>query len=226
MRLVVVAMVLAVILAVLSGVLSAVKQYTGFDYVFTFLSFIFLSIPVFFFAGLLKDQGIRQNERSGSDFFKTIGSQSPDLAGGFWSRVGDYAGHLVLPTIALALITYPSWSRFQRSSMLEVLNSDYIRLARAKGLSRSRVTVKHGLRTALIPLATVVSIDVGSIFGGAVLTERVFSWHGMGELLTTSVNQQDLNRVLAWLMISAVLVILFNLVADVLYAVLDPRIRL
>lgn len=226
-RMVILAMLLAVTLAVLSGVLSAVKQYTSIDYVFTFLSFLFLSVPVFFFAGLVKDQAIRQNERSGSSFFDTIGEQTPNIGGPFFfHRLSDYAGHLILPTIALTLITYPSWSRFQRASMLEVLNSDYVRLARAKGLSRSQVMIKHALRTALIPLSTVVAIDVGAIFGGAVLTESVFAWHGMGEMLVVSVQNQDLNRILAWLMVSAVLVIFFNLIADLLYAVLDPRIRL
>lgn len=226
-RMVILATLLAVLLAILSGVLSAVKQYTSVDYVFTFLSFLFLSVPVFFFAGLLKDQAIRQNERSGSTFFDTIGDGTPNLTGPFFfTRLSDDIGHLILPTIALTLITYPSWSRFQRASMLEVLNSDYVRLARAKGLSRSRVMVRHALRTALIPLSTVVAIDVGAVFGGVVLTEAVFAWHGMGEMLVTAVQNQDLNRTLAWLMTSAFFVILFNLLADMLYAVLDPRIRL
>ena len=122
-------------------------------------------------------------------------------------------------------MSYAAWSRYQRSSMLDVLNSDFIRLARAKGLSRRRVLVRHALRTALIPLATVVALDVGTILGRAVITERVFAWHGMGEMLLTAVNDQDINRLLAWLMVSAVIVVAFNLIADLLYAFLDPRIR-
>jgi peptide/nickel transport system permease protein len=109
--------------------------------------------------------------------------------------------------------------------MLDVLSSDYIRLARAKGLSRSRVMVRHALRNALIPLVTVVAIDFGAVFGGAVITERVFSWQGMGALLVEGVTFNDVNVLLAWLMVTSVLVVLFNLIADVLYAVLDPRIR-
>src|SRR6266508_3386608 len=139
--------------------------------------------------------------------------------------VADYAGHLVLPTIALALISFAAWSRYQRATMLDVLGSDYIRLARAKGLSRSRVMVRHALRNALIPLVTVVAIDTGAIFGGAVITERVFAWQGMGALLVQGVETSDPNILLAWLMVTSVLVVLFNLIADVLYAVLDPRIR-
>ena len=149
----------------------------------------------------------------------------PELAGGFGTRLADYAGHLILPTVALALISFAAWSRYQRATMLDVLGSDYIRLARAKGLSRSRVMTRHALRNALIPLVTVVAIDIGAVFGGAVITERVFSWQGMGALLVDSVNARDVNVLLAWLMVTSVLVVVFNLIADVLYAVLDPRIR-
>jgi len=106
-----------------------------------------------------------------------------------------------------------------------VLHSDYMRLARAKGLPWRRVLIRHGLRTALIPLVTVVAINVGLIIGGAVITETVFGWHGMGELLVTAANNRDVNVMLAWLMVSAIAVIVFNLVADILYAYLDPRIR-
>ena len=109
--------------------------------------------------------------------------------------------------------------------MLDVLGSDYIRLARAKGLSRSRVMTRHALRNALIPLVTVVAIDIGAVIGGAVITERVFSWQGMGALLVDGVGASDVNVLLAWLMVTSVLVVVFNLIADVLYAVLDPRIR-
>jgi peptide/nickel transport system permease protein len=134
-------------------------------------------------------------------------------------------GHMVLPTIALALISYASWSRFQRASMLEVLNSDYLRLARYKGLPRRTVMVRHGLRTALIPLTTVTALDLASIIGGAVVTETVFQWHGMGDFLIRSIREQDVYATASWLLITAVVVIVFNLIADLLYAVLDPRIR-
>jgi peptide/nickel transport system permease protein len=109
--------------------------------------------------------------------------------------------------------------------MLDVLSSDYIRLARAKGLPRSRVMVRHALRNALIPLTTVVALDFAAILGGAVITERVFSWQGMGSLLLEGVRMNDVNVVLAWLMVTSILVVVFNLIADVLYGILDPRIR-
>jgi peptide/nickel transport system permease protein len=111
--------------------------------------------------------------------------------------------------------------------MLDVLSSDYMRLARAKGLTYRRAVVKHGLRNALIPLTTVVALGIGSLFGGAIITEQVFVWNGMGRyLLEDGIHDNDINVVLGWLLVSAVFVVLFNLIADILYAVLDPRIRL
>jgi peptide/nickel transport system permease protein len=226
LRMVVLASVLAVILAIGAGVLSAVKQYTPTDYTFTFLGFLFLSMPVFWLAALLKEYGaVRLNSLFGEQVVYTVGAETPDLSGGLGTKLADWAGHLILPTLALALISFAAWSRYQRATMLDVLGSDYIRLARAKGLSRSRVMTRHALRNALIPLVTVVAIDFGAIIGGAVITERVFSWQGMGALLVDGVTFSDTNVLLAWLMVTAVIVVLFNLIADVLYAVLDPRIR-
>jgi peptide/nickel transport system permease protein len=226
LRMVVLASIVAIVLAIGAGVLSAVKQYTVTDYTFTFAGFLFLSMPVFWLAALLKEYGaIRLNKLFGQQVIFTVGPETPNLTGSLGHRLADYAGHLVLPTIALALISFASWSRYQRATMLDVLGADYIRLARAKGLSRSRVMVRHALRNALIPLVTVVAIDTGAILSGAIVTERVFAWQGMGSLLVQGVETSDPNLLLAWLMVTAVLVVLFNLIADVLYAVLDPRIR-
>jgi peptide/nickel transport system permease protein len=226
LRMVVLASIVAIVLAIGAGVLSAVKQYTVTDYTFTFAGFLFLSMPVFWLAALLKEYGaIRLNRLFGKQVVFTVGAETPNLTGSLGHRLADYAGHLFLPTIALALISFAAWSRYQRATMLDVLGSDYIRLARAKGLSRSRVMTRHALRNALIPLVTVVAIDTGALFGGAVITERVFAWQGMGALLVQGVETSDVNVLLAWLMVTSVLVVLFNLIADVLYAVLDPRIR-
>jgi peptide/nickel transport system permease protein len=231
-RLVLISQILALVLAIAAGVLAAVRQYSISDYLVTFTGFLFISTPLFWFAGVLKEWvAIRLNNGLDSlfhtqrRFIFTVGDKSPDFSGNAWDRVSDYAGHLVLPTIALAAVTYAAWSRFQRASMLEVLHSDYMRLARAKGLPWRRVLIRHGLRTALIPLVTVVAINVGLIIGGAVITETVFDWHGMGELLVTAARNLDVNVMLAWLLVSAIAVILFNLIADILYAYLDPRIR-
>ncbi len=229
-RMIVLAMVLAIVLAVIVGVIGAVRQYRPSDYAFTFLAYLLIALPVFWFAALLKEfvaGGI--NDLFGKQVLYTIGEQTPgiDLYGTTGEIWADRLGHLVLPTISLALLSFAAWSRFQRSAMLDVLGSDYMRLARAKGLTYRRTVFKHGLRNALIPLTTVVALGVGTLFGGAIITETVFVWHGMGEyLIENGIANNDINVVLGWLLVSAVFVVLFNLIADVLYAVLDPRIRL
>ncbi|MBB3676420.1 ABC transporter permease [Modestobacter versicolor] len=229
-RMILAAIVIAVLLAVIVGVIGAVRQYKPSDYTFTFIAYILIALPTFWFAALLKEfvaGGI--NDLLGSQVLYTIGEETPGLSlyAGGWELWSDRLGHLVLPTVSLALLSFAAWSRFQRASMLDVLGSDYMRLARAKGLTYRRTVLKHGLRNALIPLTTVVALGIGTLFGGAVITETVFVWHGMGEyLLENGIGQQDVNVVLGWLLVSAVFVVLFNLVADILYAVLDPRIRL
>ena len=225
LRLVIVAMIVAVIFAVITGVVSAVKQYSVTDYTATFVGFVFISLPVFWFAGLLKDLAIRLNNAAGSQILTFSGEKTPDYNGGFFGNLSDRASHLILPTITLALLSYATWSRYLRASMLDVLNADYIRLARAKGVRWRRVMVRHGLRTALIPLTTQVALDTAAILGGAVLTENVFGWQGMGTMLVNGINAGDFNVILAWLTVAAIIVILFNLIADLLYGVLDPRIR-
>jgi peptide/nickel transport system permease protein len=225
-RLVILSVIISVILAVVTGVYSAVKQYSVTDYTTTFAGFLFLSMPVFWFAILLKQGGIWYNEHVSRGTFFTIGEKSVFLTdNSFWSRMSDYAGHLVLPTIVLSLAGYAGWTRFTRASMLEVLNSDYVRLARSKGLKPRQVLIRHALRTALIPLTTVTALDIAALLGGAIVTERVFQWHGMGNMFLTAVQNIDANVMLAWLLVTATIVILFNLFADILYGVLDPRIR-
>ena len=218
-------MIIAALLAVLVGVISAVKQYSLTDYSFTLTGFLFLSLPVFWFAVLLKEAGIWVNNRAGQTIFYTIGSSTPGLSGGTGSHVLDALKHLILPTITLALTSFAAWSRFNRASMLEVLNSDYVRLARAKGLSQRQVMVRHALRTALIPLVTVMALDLAGILSQTIITETVYQWHAMGDFLLTAITSSDVFAVLAWLLVAGGLVIVLNLAADVLYAVLDPRIR-
>jgi len=231
MRMSIAATLMAVFLALLVGVYSAVRQYSVGDYAATFTSFVFLSMPVFWLALLLKRWAIgfvNQPSLFGwhpwhSTILYTTGQQSPTLPHSLFARLGDYAGHLLLPSITLALVTYASWSRYQRAEMLEVLDSDYVRLARAKGVKPRRVMVRHALRNALIPFTTVVAIDIGAVVAGAVITEYVFGWHGMGFEIVTAVRNYDTDLLLAWLMLTGVFVIGFNLIADILYGVLDPR---
>jgi peptide/nickel transport system permease protein len=225
LRLVVFATVVAILLAVVIGALAALRQYSRFDYTATFLAFVFFSMPVFWLAALLKDVGIRVNNAVGHRLFFTIGEQTPNFTGRFVSVWLDRLGHVLLPSLTLILIQMAAWSRFQRGSMLEVLNADYVRTARAKGLAPSRVLFRHALRNALIPVVTVVAIDFATILGGAVITETVFGWTGMGRLLLDALGVGDVNVVQAWLLVTAILVVVFNLIADILYGYLDPRIR-
>jgi peptide/nickel transport system permease protein len=210
-RLIAVAMLLAVVLAVIVGVISAVKQYSGTDYTFTFFGFLFLAMPSFWFAILLKEAGISFNNAVGKQVLFTIGDSSVYIEGGTWAAVTDIVGHMILPTISLALLSFAAWSRFQR--------------ARAKGLRRGTVMTRHALRTALIPLVTVTALDLGVIISGAIVTETVYQWRGAGSFLLESVAQDDVYAVAGWMLIATTFVILFNLAADLLYAVLDPRIR-
>jgi peptide/nickel transport system permease protein len=157
---------------------------------------------------------------------KTIGDREDRLEGSFWVITNDTFSHLILPTMALMLISVATYTRYSRASMLEVLNQDYIRTARAKGLTNRTVVVRHALRNALIPLATIVAFDIAGIIGGAVITESVFEWEGMGRLFIDGLREIDPNRVMAFFVITGVIAVVFNLLADITYAVLDPRIRL
>ena len=138
----------------------------------------------------------------------------------------DTFTHLILPTITLMLISLATHSRFARASMLEVMNQDYIRTARSKGLSERTVVMRHAFRNALIPMATVVAFDISGLIGGALITERVFGWKSMGSMFSQGLTQADPNPVMAFFVVSALIAVLANLLADIAYAGLDPRIRL
>jgi glutathione transport system permease protein len=157
---------------------------------------------------------------------KTIGDRESRLEGSFWLTTNDTFSHLILPTLALMLISVASYTRFSRASMLEVLNQDYIRTARAKGLTERTVIVRHGFRNAMIPLATVVAFDFGGLLGGAVITETVFEWNAMGRMFSDGLRAVDPNPVMAFFVVIAILAVLANLFADIAYALLDPRIRI
>jgi peptide/nickel transport system permease protein len=155
----------------------------------------------------------------------TIGSQTPGLSGDYWVGTLDTYTHLLLPTIALILISFAAYTRYSRASLLEVMNQDYIRTARAKGLPERTVTMRHAFRNALIPLATVVPLDIAALFGGAIITERIFAWSGMGTLFLKSLQTADANPVMGYFIVVGTLLVLANIVVDFVYAALDPRIR-
>lgn len=219
------ALTFAVVFGVAIGVAAALRQYSNFDYLSTFFAFVFFSMPVFWLAAVLKDVGIRINDALGFRLFFTIGEKDPTVVGGFFTVLGDRLGHMILPVMALILIQVAGWSRYQRAAMLDVLSADYVRTARAKGLAPFKVIVRHTLRNALIPIVTLVAIDFGLLMSGAVITETVFAWNGMGRLLLRGLIDRDSNVVQAWLLVSATMVVAFNLLADILYGYLDPRIR-
>jgi len=207
------------------GVYSAIRQYSWFDHFSTSLAFLGLSIPNFWFALLLQiffgiylTRWLDLRE----PIFYTAGLSKPGSTG---FHLVDRLRHLVLPMSVLAVQIIAIYSRYMRASMLEVLHSDYLRTARAKGLSERRVIVRHAMRNALIPLTTQVALDIGAIAGGLIITEAIFEYPGMGKFFVDAIGRGDYLQVLPWMMVAVTFVVAFNLIADILYAILDPRIR-
>ena len=216
---------IALLVGVSVGVIAAIRQYSVFDYLATSGAFIFLSIPVFWFAlivqllfGLYMVRWFHLQE----PFFFTAGLSTPGSVG---FNLIDRLRHVALPAVVLAVQSIAVYSRYMRASMLEVLGSDYLRTARAKGVRERNVIIHHGMRNALIPLTTQAAIDFGALAGGLIVTEQIFQWPGMGRLFIQAMTDGDYAIALPWVMLTMAFVIMFNLVADVLYAVLDPRIR-
>lgn len=229
-RLVVIAELIALLVGCAVGAVAALRQYTVTDYAATTLAFVLFAMPVFCIGIILKVYGIEFNVlliNLGLDRWLTTAGPP---AGGFTGSPGEvffkFTGAYLLPTIALAAISFAAYSRFQRASMLETMRSDYVRTARAKGLSERQVVLRHALRNALLPVTTYFAYNFAAVFGGAIVTEQVFGWNGMGSLLVRSIQQYDPNMLMGWLIVTAVIVVLFNLLADIAYSYLDPRIRL
>lgn len=210
------ALFLALIIAIPLGILSAIKQYSFIDYLATVSGFAAISIPSFFLSlaaiyvfalklGWLPSSGMN-----------TVGGSS---------SLGDSAKHLILPAIVLGLAEAAPLIRYTRSSMLEVIRQDYVTTARAKGLNERTVIWRHALRNALIPLITVVALNLPRLLGGAVVIEAVFAWPGMGTLAITAVQGRDYPVIMAINLITAVMILSSNLLADLFYAVADPRIK-
>jgi len=156
----------------------------------------------------------------------TIGAKTPNLPGDMWFQMLDSFGHLLLPTIALSIGSLAAYTRYARSSLLEVMNQDYVRTARAKGLAERTVIMRHAFRNAMIPIVTIVAFDIGGLIGGAIITERIFAWQGMGSLFNLGLQAVDLNLVMGVFLVTGIVAVVFNVVADIAYAALDPRIRL
>jgi peptide/nickel transport system permease protein len=215
----------AAVVAVSISIYSAVRQYSAGDYVFTGLSYIGIALPAFWF-GLILIQilAVEPKEMFGMDdpplYF--VGLHSPGETGyGL-----DYARHLVLPVLTLTITLVASWSRFGRAAMLDALSSDYVRTARAKGVPRRQVIMRHAFRNSLAPFVTVVALDAALLIGGLVVTEQIFAIPGMGRLFLDSLVAGDVFVLLPWMIVVAIAVVLCNLIADISYAIFDPRVRL
>lgn len=219
------AAVVSVLIGAAIGLLSALRQYSLFDSLATGGAFLGLSMPVFWFALVLQVfVGVTLTNWLGrsESILPTAGMFSPGSTG---FDLVDRIRHMILPVIVLSVQLVAVYSRYVRASMLEVLHSDYVRTARAKGLTERRVILHHGMRNALIPLTTQVAIDVGQLAGGLIVTETVFSWPGMGKLFVDAMRAGDYAVILPWTMVVVGFVIAFNLIADLMYGVLDPRVR-
>ncbi|MBF6214248.1 ABC transporter permease [Nocardia puris] len=225
LRLLILGSIMGTVLGVLIGAAGAIRQYKFSDYFTTVFSLLILSTPIFLLANLLKYGALEINSLTGAQIFLYTGETSATAIEGFWPQLLDRLQHLVLPTTALALGGIAGYSRYQRNAMLDVLSSDFIRTARAKGLTRNRALYKHGLRTALIPMATLFAYSLAGIITGATFTEKIFGWHGVGEWLLDSINAQDLYPVVTITAFAGLMVLIAGLLSDVVYALLDPRVR-
>ncbi len=216
--------ILAILIGVAIGITSAIRQYSLFDYSMTTLSFIGFAMPVFWLALILQVIFTNIFLKWHVRIFYTAQLSSVNPGHGIHFLL-DRAQHLALPVMTLVTLEIAAYSRYMRASMLEVINSDYVRTARAKGLVERRVIVKHVVRNALIPVATVAALGFGALFGGAIITETIFTLDGMGYYFISALQSSDPYPVMAWLMVTASMVIVFNLLADIVYGYLDPRIR-
>lgn len=221
------ALFLALIVGVPLGIYQAVKQYSFFDQLGTVGAFVAFSTPIFIIGISLQILLAYYLERwTGVKLFYVTGMNSVNYDTlTTMGKILDTLKHLALPAISITLISLAAYARFQRASMLEVLHSDYLRTAKAKGLPRRKVIVKHALRNAMIPIVTLVSLDLAFIIGGAIITESIFGWPGIGRLYIKAITEIDYPLVMAIVMVIGFGLIVMNIVADILYGVLDPRVR-
>lgn len=211
------AIVFSLLLAIPIGIISAVRQYSLLDHAVTVLGFIGIAIPSFWLGImliLLFAVTLHWLPTGGTE---TIGAP--------WS-LGDQLRHLVMPVTVLTLVQTAGWSRYMRSSMLEVLAQDYVRTAKAKGLPNRLVLLRHAFRNALTPIITLLGLSLPNLVGGAIITEQIFAWNGLGKLTVDAASKRDTPVVLALVMMSAVTIVIGNLLADLTYRVVDPRIEL
>lgn len=207
--------------SLLIGIYSALRQYTWIDNLITSVAFVGYSLPIFFVALVTMYIFSVNFKRWGLPYLPTVGMFDPDVG----QTPGQVLLHMILPVFSIAFISFAAYSRYMRSTMLEVLSQDYIRTARSKGLSHNTIVFIHALKNASLPIVTVVGLDLPLLLGGAVVTERIFAWPGMGSLFLDGVSRGDTPVVMGILMLIAVAVVVFQILTDITYAWLDPRIR-
>jgi peptide/nickel transport system permease protein len=215
-------LVVVLIVGITLGILQAVRQYSVLDNTLSVGALFFYSMPEFWFALMLMLVfGVKLGILPISGMVDPIMHDMMSPPQQLWDRIQ----HLILPGVALGVAQSAAMARYMRSSLLEVIRQDYIRTAQAKGLRESVVIVKHALRNALLPIITIVALSMPYLFSGSVLVEIIFAWPGMGRLIVTSIFTQDTPLIIACFFVYAILIVVANLLADVLYAVVDPRIR-
>ncbi len=215
-----VSFLLGVLLAIPVGIYSAYRQYSWFDNAGTLITMVGFSVPVYF-TGLL----IITIFAVGLGWFPSFYDTTHDVSLTSWSSIWFQIKQMIMPVAVLTLFNAASLSRFTRASVLDNLNQDFVRTARAKGLGERKVVLRHVMRNSLIPVVTLIALQIPGIFGGAIITENIFRINGLGALLLSSIQNGDLYMVQTLVFIFAVLVVAFNLFADVMYGLLDPRIR-
>jgi peptide/nickel transport system permease protein len=222
LQLLIAAQILALLVAIAVGVYSAIRQYSAFDYGATTFSFLGLSTPEFWLALMLQVLVVNIFLATDVRVFYVAGLNSVDPS----HVVLDRIQHLALPVFVIAVGNIAAYSRFMRASMLEVINADYVRTARAKGLKERGVIMRHAFRNALVPLVTLAALNFGGLIGGAVIAETIFQLDGMGAYYITALGEADPYPIMAWLCITATMIVVANLIADLVFAWLDPRVRL
>lgn len=225
LRLLLIGSLLGAVVGVLLGVWGAVRQYRASDQIVTYASYVVFATPTFVIGVLLMILATQFNNLVGAQVIQFTGEYTAGISGSWWDLAWDRVTHLLLPTIALVLIGAASYSRYQRSVMLDVLGADYIRTARAKGLPRTQALFRHGVRLALIPMSTFFAYSFGTLIAGSAMLEIVFSWRGMGQFQIEAILKNDINAVAGSTLFVALLYLISSTFSEILYAALDPRVR-
>jgi len=222
LMLMVTAEIIIIFLSLVIGLYSALRPYSTFDNIVTGLSFVGYSMPVFWLALSLMYLFAVNFRRWGLPYLPTVGMFDPQVG----KTTGELIKHMILPVTTLAVISIAGYSRFVRSSVLEVLSQDYVRTARAKGVRARLVVWRHALPNAALPFITLIGLDIPFLLAGAVVTERIFAWPGMGRLFIDHTERADFPMLMGILMLISIAVVIFQIITDVVYSLVDPRIRL